>query len=141
MPGSLVVGVDGSKCADAAIGEAISLAKDLGDRVVVVFGYEPYRGAAEIQDHRAALEELGEKLGAQAMQRIEAAGVEGVLKLVDESAVEALLDVAEEVDARMILVGSYGDSPLKGAILGSTPHKLVHLAQRPVLVVHSRDKD
>lgn len=67
--------------------------------------------------------------------------MEGELKLVDESAVEALLDVAEEADARMILVGSYGDSPLKGAILGSTPHKLVHLSKRPVLVVHSTDND
>ena len=26
----------------------------------------------------------------------------------------------------MIVVGSYGESPIKGAILGSTPHKLLH---------------
>jgi nucleotide-binding universal stress UspA family protein len=32
-------------------------------------------------------------------------------------------------------VGSYGERPLRGAILGSTPHKLLHLAERPVLVV------
>lgn len=37
----------------------------------------------------------------------------------------------------MIVVGSYGDSPWKGALLGSTLHKLVHLARRPVLVVHA----
>ena len=35
----------------------------------------------------------------------------------------------------MIVVGSYGESPIKGAILGSTPHKLLHRAERPVLVV------
>jgi nucleotide-binding universal stress UspA family protein len=35
----------------------------------------------------------------------------------------------------MIVVGSYGESPLRGAVLGSTPHKLLHLAERPVLVV------
>ena len=35
----------------------------------------------------------------------------------------------------MIVVGSYGDPPLKGMILGSTPNKLLHLAERPVLVV------
>ncbi len=35
----------------------------------------------------------------------------------------------------MIVVGSYGDPPLKGVILGSTPSKLLHVADRPVLVV------
>lgn len=141
MSSSLVVGVDGSDCANAAIDEAASLAKDLNDRVIVVFGYEPYRGASEIQDHRAALEELGEKLGADAMARVKAAGADGELRLIDENAVDALLHIADEVDARMILVGSYGDSPLKGAILGSTPHKLVHMSKRPVLVVHAAGQD
>jgi nucleotide-binding universal stress UspA family protein len=35
----------------------------------------------------------------------------------------------------MIVVGSQGDPLLKGVILGSTPHKLLHLTRRPVLVV------
>lgn len=136
MSGSIVVGIDGSDCARAAVDEAVKLAKELDDTVVVVFGYEPYRGAAEIQDHRAALEEMGEKLGAETLERITAAGAKGELLLVDEGSVDALMDAADARDARMIVVGSYGDSPWKGAILGSTPHKLVHLSKRPVLVVH-----
>ena len=138
--GAVVVGVDGSACGDAAIDAASKLAKDLSDKVIVVFGYEPYRGAAEIADHRAALEELGEELGKQALARVAAAGAEGELHLVDKDSVAALLQVADENDARMIVVGSYGDSPMKGAILGSTPHKLVHLSKRPVLVVHGADE-
>ena len=55
-----------------------------------------------------------------------------------QAAPEALLEVAEERDARMIVVGSYGEAPLKGAILGSTPNKLLHIADRPVLVVPGR---
>ncbi len=35
----------------------------------------------------------------------------------------------------MIVVGSFGDPPLKGTILGSTPNKLLHVTDRPVLVV------
>ncbi|MGH2974785.1 MAG: universal stress protein [Solirubrobacterales bacterium] len=35
----------------------------------------------------------------------------------------------------MIVVGSYGEAPLKGAIIGSTPCKLLHLSLCPVLVV------
>jgi nucleotide-binding universal stress UspA family protein len=47
-----------------------------------------------------------------------------------------LISLAEEHNARgAIVVGTYGESPLKGAILGSTPHKLLHLSSRPVLVV------
>jgi nucleotide-binding universal stress UspA family protein len=35
----------------------------------------------------------------------------------------------------VIVVGTAGESPLKGAMLGSTPHKLLHLSSRPVLCV------
>jgi nucleotide-binding universal stress UspA family protein len=37
----------------------------------------------------------------------------------------------------MIIVGSYGEPPLKGALIGSTAHKLLHLSERPVLVVRA----
>ena len=46
--------------------------------------------------------------------------------------------MADQRDARMIVVGSFGDPPLKGVILGSTPNKLLHLSERPVLVVRAR---
>ena len=51
---------------------------------------------------------------------------------------EALLQVAEECDATVIVVGTSGESPIKGAILGSTPHKLLQLSTRPVLCVPAR---
>ena len=47
----------------------------------------------------------------------------------------ALVEVADARDARFIVVGTWGESPLRGAILGSTPHKLLHLSHRPVVVV------
>ena len=140
MSNSLVVGIDGSPCAAAAVDEAIALAKDLGDEIYVVFGYAPQnRGGGEVLDYVKAVEELGENLGTKAVEHIREAGLKADLKVVDLSPVDALLGVADEVDARMIIVGSYGDSPLKGAILGSTPHKLVHLSKRPLLVVHGKD--
>lgn len=136
MAGHLVVGYDDSSCAKAALEQAIELAKELDAEIVVVFGYEPYRMGGEIQDHRAALEEMGNRVGNLAVDRARSQGAKAQLRLVDSEAPQALIDVAQELDARMVVVGSYGDSPLKGAILGSTPHKLVHLCKRPVLVVH-----
>jgi nucleotide-binding universal stress UspA family protein len=35
-------------------------------------------------------------------------------------------------------VGAHGESPIRGALIGSTAHKLLHLADRPVLVVPAR---
>jgi len=49
-----------------------------------------------------------------------------------------LVEIADEVDAQMIVVGSYGEKPLKGALIGSTAHKLLHLSERPVLVVRAQ---
>jgi nucleotide-binding universal stress UspA family protein len=54
---------------------------------------------------------------------------------VPERPYQALLDVASRHDARFIVVGSWAESPIRGAILGSTPHKLLHLSERPVVVV------
>lgn len=52
-----------------------------------------------------------------------------------ESATIAAGDDRPESDARAIVVGSYGESPLRSAILGSTPHRFLHGALRPVIVV------
>ncbi len=130
MP-SLVVGYDGSSCAHRALDEAARLAKDLGDEVVIVFGYDPGsieapEGAAE---HREVVREFGEQVTGEATRagrrprhrrrgRADPAAAGGLPSSTRRS----------RHDARAIVVGSYGESPLKGAILGSTPHKLLHLS-------------
>lgn len=136
MPRDLIVGYDDSDGARAALAAAIELASELGDRLVIAFGYEPPGEVGEeLTAARAAVRELGERVAHHALSRATAAGVEAELAVIDARPVDALLALAAERDARMIVVGSYGDSPLKGAILGSTPHKLLHLADRPVLAV------
>ncbi len=47
---------------------------------------------------------------------------------------EILAD-AKEHDADVIVMGSRGRNELAGAILGSTAHKVIHLTDRPVLVI------
>lgn len=133
---TIVVGYDSSDCGKQALDRAVELAKSLGDRLVVVFGYAPPGiWGGEIAEHEEAIEELGEKLTAEARARAAAQGIEPEVAMVPKRGAEALVEVAEERDARMIVVGSYGEAPLKGALLGSTPNRLLHIADRPVLVV------
>jgi nucleotide-binding universal stress UspA family protein len=132
----LVVGYDGSASGDAALATALELGPELEDRIVAVFGYAPPGiWGGEIAEHEEAIEEYGEKVMERAREQARARGVEIEVSLVPKRAAEALIDVADEREARMIVVGSFGDPPLKGVILGSTPNKLLHLADRPVLVV------
>jgi nucleotide-binding universal stress UspA family protein len=136
----IVVGYDGSACGEAALASALDLAGLLDDRVVVVFGYAPPGlWGGEIAEHEEAIEELGEKVMERAKAQAAKRGAEIEIDLVPKRAAEALIDVASERDARMIVVGSFGDPPLKGVILGSTPNKLLHLSERPVLVVPANE--
>ena len=50
-------------------------------------------------------------------------------------AAREILADAKEHDADVIIMGSRGRSDLAGSILGSTAHKVIHLTDRPVLVI------
>jgi nucleotide-binding universal stress UspA family protein len=135
---TIVLGYDASPGAEAALERALDLATCMGDRLVIGCGVAPPGGPSEeVRAHGEALREHGEQLTEAALARAREAGVEAETELVDERPAPALVDLADRHDARMIVVGSYGERPIRGAILGSTPHKLLHLAGRPVLVVPS----
>jgi nucleotide-binding universal stress UspA family protein len=138
----IVLGYDGSGCGGAALQQAISLAKELNDRIVIVFGYAPGGyGGGEVPTQRQAVKELGEQATAEAAKAATDAGVDHEVELVNEHGAAALIDVADRHDARMIVVGTHGVSALKGALLGSTTHRLAQSANRPVLIVPPDRKD
>jgi nucleotide-binding universal stress UspA family protein len=135
MARALVVGYDGSECANAALDAALELAQATGDRVLIGFGYGPGDPGEEYKAHREEIRKFGERATAPGLERARAAGVDVELALVPERPVEALMSLAAEHNARAIVVGSSGEGPIRGALLGSTPHKLLHLSEQPVLVV------
>jgi nucleotide-binding universal stress UspA family protein len=135
MAETIVLGYDGSDCAKAALAEAISLAKQLGSRIVVGFGFHVWPGGGEVGDYRRVLEQRGHEVTEEALAAVRAGGVEGEAAVVEESPGEGLVHLAERVGARMIVVGTRGEGPITGLILGSTPHKLLHRSPLPVLVV------
>ena len=138
MAGPLLVGYDGTPGAQAAATEALALASDLGADVVFAFAYWTNPQGGDVADMLAALRALGEGHLRDAQTLAEAAGVSSSVELVNAAPSVGLVDLGDRYDARMIVVGSYGDAPLKGALVGSTAHKLVHLSERPVLVVRAQ---
>jgi nucleotide-binding universal stress UspA family protein len=132
-----VVGYDDSGGAQRALELAIELARPLGEPLVIAFAAQPPgRGVGdEYRVHLEALEERGRAVTGAAVARATGAGVAAEAVVADLKPVDLLLDLAEERGARAIVVGTYGESPLRGAVLGSTPHKLLHLSKVPVLAV------
>jgi nucleotide-binding universal stress UspA family protein len=137
MAGELLIGYDGTDGAKAAASEALALASELRAAVIFAFAYWVNPGGGEVSDMVAALRELGQKHLDEALATAETAGVSARGELVEEAPSVGLVALADEHDARMIVVGSSGERPLKGALIGSTAHKLLHLSERPVLVVRS----
>jgi nucleotide-binding universal stress UspA family protein len=89
----------------------------------------------EYAEHRRALQEIGERATADALERARGAGVEVDVALVPRKPADALVALAEERNARVIVVGTHGEGPFQSALLGSVPHKLLHRSRVPVLVV------
>ncbi len=133
---AIVVGYDDSDGSKEALAVAARMASQSGDALVIAYGYGPPGNVGdEFKEHREALLEMGRNMTDEAKSQAAAAGVDARVELVEERGAAALLSVAERHDASFIVVGTYGESPLKGAILGSTPHKLLHLSPVPVVVV------
>jgi nucleotide-binding universal stress UspA family protein len=136
--GVIVVGYDGSEGSRASLDRACELAQALSDSVLVVFGAAAHGAVGgEMASTEKAIEERGEQVMKHAADQAAANGFEVETKVVRQAhPAEALIQEAESADARMVVVGNQGGpSPLKGAILGAVPYKLVHLSPVPVLVV------
>ena len=118
----------------------MTLAKELGAEVIVVFGYyiSPL-GGGDVHDYKAALERVGAEAVEEAVGRLEAAGVKASSRLVSAKPADAILDVAKDVGAGLIAVGTVGENPITGALLGSVVLRLIQRSSLPMLVVPATD--
>ncbi len=134
----LVVGYDGTEGARAALDEALRLAVELGGVPIhLVFAFESPRLGGELRDLDDAIAERGQTLLEHGVHHVQAAGspVKVTTQFMKADPAEGLIATAQEHDARFIVVGSYGEKPLRSALVGATPTRLLHLSDRPVLVV------
>jgi nucleotide-binding universal stress UspA family protein len=135
MSAGVLVGYDGSAGSKAALAAAAEVAKAYGDSLTIVFSYELNPLGGDMPEYGAAVREVANKRLAEARE-LAPAGAE--LAIVEREPAHGLAELARDRDARVIVVGSNGEGPLRGALLGSTPYKLLALADRPVLVVPAK---
>ncbi|MGW1360978.1 universal stress protein [Streptomyces chartreusis] len=133
---SVVLGYDESPGAVRALHVAVEVSAAFDEPLVLVYGAAaPGALGEEYAAHRDAVREAGRTALSHAVQVADEAGVRTTVEVIDQKPAEALIDAATRHAARVIVVGSWGESPLRGALLGATPHKLLHLARTPVLCV------
>jgi nucleotide-binding universal stress UspA family protein len=135
MPGDVVIGYDGSEGSKKALAAAIELAVALQRKLVIAYAYEVSDFGGEVQDLAKALRERGESELGHAAKTAQGAGLDPETTVISGDRAEALATLAAERGAGMVVIGSRGEGTLKGLVLGSVAHKLLHLSPAPVLVV------
>ena len=143
---SIVVGTDGSDTAHVAVDAAIELARLSGARLELVSAYEPVpaqRQRAEARQVPADLqwmvnprEDVDATL-AEAAERVAEAGVEARSWAREGDPADAILDVAEELAADLIVVGNKGMTGAKRFLLGSVPNRVSHHAPCSVMIIRT----
>ena len=140
---TIVVGVDGSECATAALEFAAGEAalRDARLRIVSIWelpamayggGYTPPLDEQTFEAFRLSAEKIASD-AAQTAKRLQPA-VESEILVAEGQAAEVLLEQAR--DATMIVVGNRGRGGFASLLLGSVSHQVVHHASCPVIVVH-----
>ena len=137
MNRTLVVGYDGSEASKKALDYAA--ARVNGGRLFLVTAVVPppeWMGAPGWQQIIDEEHSRGEKLLEDAVSQLPE-GVDYVTELLDGPAADAIVNVADAREADEIIVGSRGLGRVR-AVLGSVSHDVLHLADRPVVVVPTR---
>lgn len=141
---TILVGTDGSDSSLRAVEKAGQIAAGSGATVVVATAYFP-----QGDDQRAAdvLKDEGYKMAGnapiyailrEAKERAQQAGAKSVEeKAVVGAPVDALVELAEEVKADLLVVGNVGLSTIAGRLLGSVPANVARRSKTDVLIVHT----
>jgi nucleotide-binding universal stress UspA family protein len=143
---SIVVGTDGSDTANQAVRQAVDLARAVGAKLELVSAYEPVPSQRLSEERRQAPEDLQWAINpredvdatleaAAAIGREAGVPVDVYPRQGDPA--DAILDIAEEREADLIVVGNKGMTGAKRFLLGSVPNKVSHHAPCSVLIIRT----
>jgi nucleotide-binding universal stress UspA family protein len=137
----VVIATDGSAGGRAAIEEGLALAESMDAQVTFVsvrpapspvLGDPYYQRALarELERSRAAL--------AAAVELAEERGIACDAEPLEGDPAEEIAQLARDRQADLVVVGSRGLGPFRGALMGSVSSGVVRRAGRPVFVVRDR---
>jgi nucleotide-binding universal stress UspA family protein len=141
---TVVVGTDGSDSSLRAVDRAGAIAAGSRAKLIVATAYFP-----QSDDQRAAdvLKDEGYKMAGnapiyailrEAKERAKSAGAEEIEeRAIVGAPVDALVELAEEADADLLVVGNVGLSTIAGRLLGSVPANVARRSKIDVLIVHT----
>jgi nucleotide-binding universal stress UspA family protein len=143
----IVVGTDGSDTASLAVRHAIELAKATGASLDVVSAFEPATSPklapedrvevpGDVQYEVGGRQEVNMVLE-RAAGEADKAGVQASTHAREGDPADALLDVAEETGADLLVVGNKGMTGAARFLLGSVPNKISHHAPCSVFIVRT----
>lgn len=146
---TILIAYDGSADSKSAIAFA---AKHLAaEATVVVTVWEPLlvqlrrhtiAGFSLVSDQGEEWKELAEQQAAEGAELARAAGLQDVTHRAvadNESIWQTIVDVADELDASLIVTGSRGLAEVRSVLLGSVSNHVLHHAHRPLLIVPPAD--
>jgi nucleotide-binding universal stress UspA family protein len=143
---SIVVGTDGSETATEAVRQAVELAKATNSRIELVSAYEPVSSQRLREESQQVpgdmqwmvnpREDVDTTLN-EATEIANEAGVAVQHHARQGDPADAILDVAEETKADLIVVGNKGMTGARRFLLGSVPNKVSHHAPCSVLIIRT----
>jgi nucleotide-binding universal stress UspA family protein len=144
---TIVVGFDGSANARDAVSAAAGILADGGTVHAVVAYRLPSLNEAEVlwnelpEEFRANFDVLAgpESLEREVVEMLDHLGVTAVGHLIEGDPGSAILDVADEVEADLVVVGSRGLGRATRFLRGSVSSKVANHAHTSVLVIHPDD--
>jgi nucleotide-binding universal stress UspA family protein len=137
----ILVGVDGSREATAAVEAAAGLARSVGANVMLAYVVprRPPPGPASFAPDLARADNLEQSHAAgllrEAEMRCTSAGVPVDSETLVGPVAERLAHLAESDGYDLVVVGHRGRGGVTRALLGSVADRLLQLSSRPVLVV------
>jgi nucleotide-binding universal stress UspA family protein len=135
---TILLAVDGSEHSEKAAELAAQLARDGNDEIVVTHVTELLPPRFQLNtdlDYQGDKEAIALARGYTA--DMEADGLKARVELRHSQyghIARIIADLADELDAGLIVMGSRGRSDLSALLLGSVAHKVLHLTRRPVLI-------
>ena len=138
----IAVGIDFTKVDDQVVETAVNLARLTGAELHVLHmwapipayvGYEAYAYPGE-DERQEELEEEKRRLR-EVVSGIEAGGVQARAFMREGTSAEGLLELAEENQVDLLVIGTHSRRLLERALVGSTTDRIIRKSHLPTLVV------